>query len=163
YDENDLRLEIELTVSPLPLDASSASQVRLPAEQRRTVMLDPRSLGQLGRARLQRDKTTPKGTRRVSGSGMLTGRLAAPGEQALKIFWDKRNREAGKLGADSPLKPKTRRRLGKAQFNWYPTRDLQDSWPTALFSWGAIIVTVLAVSATFAFKDAYSPGALATP
>ena len=163
YDEKDLRLEVELTVSPLPLDASSASQVRVPAEQRRTVMLDPNRLGQLGRAQLQRDKATPKGTRRLSGSGMLTGRMTALDEQALKIFWDKRKREAGKLGADSPLKPKTRRRLGKAQFNWYPTRDLQFSWPNSLFSWGAIIVTLLAVRATFIFKDAYSPGALSTP
>ena len=84
-------------------------------------------------------------------------------EQALKIFWDKRKREAGKLAADSPLKPRAKRRLGKAQFNSYPTRDLQFSWPTALFSWGVIIVTVLAVSATFIFKDAYSPGPLSSP
>ncbi|MGH9936595.1 MAG: FHA domain-containing protein [Blastocatellia bacterium] len=163
YDEKDLRLDVELTVSPLPLDASSVSQVKLPAEQRRTIMLDPSKLGQLGRAQLQRDKTTPKGTRRLSGSGLLTGRMTGLDEQALKIFWDKRKREAGKLATDSPLKPKARRRLGKAQFNWYPTRDLQFSWPNALFSWGAIIVTVLAVSATFIFKDAYSPGALSTP
>jgi hypothetical protein len=84
-------------------------------------------------------------------------------EQALKIFWDKRKREAGKLAVDSPLKPKAKPRLGKAQFNWYPTRDLQFSWPTALFSWGVIIVAVLSVSATFIFKDAYSPGPLSSP
>ncbi|MGH9768082.1 MAG: FHA domain-containing protein, partial [Blastocatellia bacterium] len=164
YSDNELRLEVELTVSPLPIEVSSQSQVRLPVEQRRTIRLDPRSLGRLGRqAQLQRDKATPKGTRRLQGSGMLTGRLTEQDEQALKIFWDKRKREAGKLGGDTPLKPKTKRRLGKAQFNWYPTRDLQFSWPKALFSWGAIIVTVLAVSATYAFKDAYSPGALSSP
>jgi hypothetical protein len=93
---------------------------------------------------------------------MLTGRLTPQDEQALKIFWDKRKREAGKLATDSPLKPKTKRRLGKAQFNWRPTRDLQFAWPNALFNWGALIVTVLAVGAIFAFKDAYSPGALST-
>ncbi len=164
YVDNDLLLEVEMTVSPLPVEASSASQVRVPVEQRRTIRLDARSLGRLARqAQIQRDKATPKGTRRLPGSGMLTGRLTEQDEQALKIFWDKRKREAGKLAADSPLKPKARRRLGKAQFNWYPTRDLQFSWPKALFSWGVIVVTALAVSATFAFKDAYSPGALSTP
>ena len=164
YDDRDLRLEIEMTVNPLPVEASSASQVILPAEQRKTMLLDPRSMGRLNvQAQLQRDKATPKGTRRLAGTGMLTGRLTPIDEQALKIFWDKRKREAGKLAADSPLKPKAKRRLGKAQFNWYPTRDLQFSWPTALFSWGVIIVTVLAVSATFIFKDAYSPGPLSSP
>ena len=163
YDDKDLRLEVEMTVNPLPVEASSVSQVILPAEQRRTMLLDPSSMGRLNvQARLQRDKATPKGTLRLTGTGMLTGRMTPIDEQALKIFWDKRKREAGKLGADSPLKPKTRRRLGKAQFNWYPTRDLQFSWPTALFSWGAIIVTALAVSATYLFKDAYSPGPLST-
>jgi hypothetical protein len=164
YDDKDLRLEVEMTVNPLPVEASSASQVILPAEQRKTVLLDPRSMGRLNvQAQLQRDKVTPKGTRRLAGTGMLTGRMTPLDEQALKIFWDKRKREAGKLASDSPLKPKAKRRLGKAQFNWYPTRDLQFSWPTALFSWGAIIVTVLAVGATFIFKDAYSPGPLSTP
>ncbi len=164
YDEKDLRLEVELTVSPLPIEASSSSQVVLPQEQRRTIMLDPRSLGRLGiQVQAQRGKATPKGTQRLAGSGMLTGRLTTIDEQALKIFWDKRKREAGKLATDSPLKPKTKRRLGKAQFNWVPTRDLQFSWPNALFSWGALIITVLAVVATFLFKDAYSPGGLSNP
>ena len=164
YEDKDLRLEIEVTVNPLPIEASSASQVVLPVEMRKTILLDRRSLGRMGvQARLQRDKATPKGTRRLAGTGMLTGRMTALDEQALKIFWDKRKREAGKIGADTPLKPKAKRRLGKAQFNWYPTRDLQFSWPSALFSWGAIIVTVLAVSATYIFKDAYSPGPLSSP
>ncbi|MGE0132097.1 MAG: FHA domain-containing protein [Blastocatellales bacterium] len=164
YTDDGLRLKVEMTVNPLPVEASSASQVKLPDEQRRTIRLDTGQLGLLGQlAQLQREKTTPKGTRRLQGTGMLTGRLTVQDEQALKIFWDKRKREAGKLGADSPLKPKTRRRLGKSQFNWYPTRDLQSGWPKALFAWGVIIVTVLAVGAVFAFKDAYSPGALSTP
>lgn len=158
YTDDGLHLQVEMTVNPLPVEASSASQVKLPVEERRTIRLDP---GQL--AKLQREKTTPKGTRRLAGTGMLTGRLAELDEQALKIFWDKRKREAGKLATDSPLKPKTRRRLGKAQFNWSPTRDLQFAWPKALFAWGAIVITVLAVGAVFAFKDAYSPGALSTP
>jgi hypothetical protein len=153
-----------MMINPLPVEASSSSQVQVPAEQRRTMLIDPRSMGRLNvQARLQREKATPKGTRRSAGTGMLSGQLAPADEQALKIFWDKRKREAGKLATDSPLKPKTRPRLGKAQFNWYPTRDLQFSWPVALFSWGVIIVAALAVSATYLFTDAYSPGPLSTP
>jgi pSer/pThr/pTyr-binding forkhead associated (FHA) protein len=163
YADDALQLEIEMSVNPLPVEPSSASQVKLPAEQRRTIRLDPGSLSHMGLlAQHQRDKATPKGTKRLSGTGMLTGRLTQQDEQALKIFWDKRKREAGKLATDSPLKPKEKRRLGKAQFNWYPTRDLQFAWSNAVFSWGILIVTVLAVVATFAFKDAYSPGALST-
>src|SRR5204862_98311 len=101
-------------------------------EQGKTVRLDPNVL-----ARLQREKSTPQGTRRLSGTGLLseklTGLLKPVDDQALKIFWDKRKREAGKLATDSPLKPKVKRRLGKAQFNWTPTRDLQRPWPRALF------------------------------
>ena len=93
---------------------------------------------------------------------MLTGMLKPVDAQALKVFWDKRKREAGKLATDSPLKPKEKKRLGKAQFNWIPTRDLQKNWPRALFGWSVLIVTVLSVVAIFAFKDAYSPGALST-
>jgi hypothetical protein len=94
---------------------------------------------------------------------MLTGKLNPGDAETLKVFWDKRRREAGKLATDSPLKPVSRPRLGKAQFNWSPTRDLQRPWPRSLFLWGVLIVTVLSVAAVFAFKDAYSPGALSTP
>src|SRR5947208_2152268 len=41
---------------------------------------------------------------------------------ALKVFWDKRTRE--KAGRQSPLHPHDPPRLGKARFNWTPTRDL---------------------------------------
>ncbi len=155
YITDGLQLDIELSVKPLPVEATSSGQLQLPAEERRTVRLD---LGQL--AQLQRTKTTPQGTRRLSGTGMLTGRLKPDDALALKIFWEKRRREAGKMATDSPLKPRANRRSGKAQFNWSPTLDLQWPWPRALFVWGALIVTVLAVLATVAFKDAYSPGAL---
>ena len=111
-------------------------------------------------AQLQRDKVTPKGTA-VDGDGD-THRAADPaGRAGVEDLLGQAQARGGKLAADSPLKPKARR-LGKAQFNWYPTRDLQFSWPTALFSWGAIVVTLLAVGATFLFKDAYSPGPLST-
>lgn len=159
YEEDGLRLEVELTVRPLPIEATgSSSQLMLPTDQRKTVQLDLMALAQA-----QRGKTTPKGTRRLTGTGMLTGGLTPQDEQALKIFWDKRKREAGKLATDSPLKPKGRRRLGKAQFNWAPTRDLQSTWTRGLFGWGTLLVTMFSVVSVFAFKEAYSPGALSTP
>ena len=50
YDDKDLRLEVEMTVNPLPVEASSSSQIILPAEQRKTVLLDPRQHGALERS-----------------------------------------------------------------------------------------------------------------
>ncbi|MCI0337201.1 MAG: FHA domain-containing protein [Acidobacteria bacterium] len=158
YISEGLQFDVEMSVKPLPIEASSFSQLQLPIEQRKTIRLD---LSQL--AQLQREKTTPKGTRRLSGTGMLTGIMDPGDAQSLKVFWDKRMREAGKLSTDSPLMPVGKQRLGKAQFNWYPTRDLLRAWPGALFVWAALIVTVLALGATFAFTDAYSPGPISTP
>ena len=155
YVTGGLQINVEMSVKPLPIEASSSTQMLLPDEERKTIRLDLSRIAQL-----QRDKPTPKGTRRLAGTGMLTGRLNTGDFQALKIFWDKRKREAGKLMVDSPLKPVGERRLGKAQFNWYPTFDLRFPWPRSLFTWGTMIVTVLAVIATIAFKDAYSPGRL---
>lgn len=159
YVADGLMIEVEMSVKPLPVEASSPSPgtglLMVAPDASQTVRLDPGIL-----AKLQRDKTTPQGTRRLSGTGMLTGMLKPVDAQALKIFWDKRKREDGKLATDSPLKPKAKRRLGRAQFNWAPTRDLQRTWPRALFGWATLIVTVLSVAAIFLFKDAYSPGAL---
>lgn len=161
YVADGLMIEVEMTVKPLPVEATSpgvgSGSLQLPPDQGKTVRVDPGILAQL-----QRRKSTPKGTRRLSGTGMLTSVFKPVEAHALKIFWDARKREAGKLATDSPLKPKEKRRLGKAQFNWMPTRDLQRPWPRALFGWATLIVTVLSVVSIFAFKDAYSPGALST-
>ncbi|MDX2044025.1 MAG: FHA domain-containing protein [Acidobacteriota bacterium] len=158
YVSDGLMLDVELSVKPLPVEAASPNPgTGLLSDTGKTVRIEPGVL-----AKLQRDKTTPQGTRRLSGTGMLTGMLKPVDAQALKVFWDKRKREAGKLASDSPLKPKAKTRLGKAQFNWVPTRDLQKNWPRALFGWSVLIVTILSVVAMFAFKDAFSPGALST-
>lgn len=156
YVADGLMIEVEMTVKPLPVEATNAGTGLLQApDQSQTVRIDPGILAQL-----QRAKNTPKGTRRLSGTGMLTGMLKQVDAQALKVFWDKRKREAGKMATDSPLKPRQQRRLGKAQFNWMPTRDLQSSWPRSLFVWSILIVAVLSVTSIFVFKDAFSPGAL---
>jgi hypothetical protein len=153
YANDGLTLEVELSIKPLPIAAAMTGALRSPGEAGKTVMLDRRLLD-------QREKTTPLGTQRSSGAGRFSGIWPTFEEQALGVFWDKRKREAGKLDVESPLRPKVRRRLGKARFYWRPTRDLQQSWPVAVFVWGALIITALAVTAAFIFKDAYSPGAL---
>jgi pSer/pThr/pTyr-binding forkhead associated (FHA) protein len=155
YTEGGLAITVEMSVKPLPVEVLGTKPLEQPGEGGKTVMLSQVALE-------QREKPTPKGTRRLSGTGLLTGMLPALDEQALKVFWDKRKREAGKLAEESPLKPKGGRQLGKAQFNWRPTRDLERPWPFGLFAWAAGLVTVFSVVATFAYKDAYSPGALAS-
>lgn len=85
---------------------------------------------------------------------------AAPiaGNKALDIFWDKRIREAGKMVRPSPLFPRSRRRSGKAQYNWIPTTDLASRWPSSFFIWGSLLIGVLAVLAAFFYTTAYSSG-----
>lgn len=103
------------------------------------------------------------GTRRLHGTGLLTGTLSAQDEEALKVFWDKRKREAGKIAEKTPLRPKGDRRVGKIQFNWRPTRDLRKLWRKSYFIWGAAIVAILSVAALFVYNQVYSPGAISAP
>ncbi len=68
--------------------------------------------------------------------------------QALNVFWEKRKREAGKMQRGSPLRPqKPMRVLGKARFNWTPTRDLVRPWPFSIFVWGFLAVALFSVVA----------------
>jgi pSer/pThr/pTyr-binding forkhead associated (FHA) protein len=78
--------------------------------------------------------------------------------QALNVFWDKRKREAGKMQRVSPLRPqKPMRVLGKARFNWTPTRDLVRPWPFSVFVWGFAAVAVLSVVAAVVYAHTYAP------
>jgi hypothetical protein len=160
YVEGGLKLVIELSVAPLPLDATqagaTATLVPEKLDKDKTVRLDLAAFR-------QRQKTTPRGTRRLSSTGMLTTRLNRNEEMALRVFWDKRKREAGKLIPDSPLIPKERGRLGKAQFNWRPTRDLLRSWRPSLFVWGCILVLGLSAVSLVVYMDAFSPGDISSP
>ena len=90
-------------------------------------------------------------------------RAAASSEVAgaLKVFWEKRTRE--KAGRQSPLHPHNPPRLGKARFNWTPTRDLVRPWPFSVFIWGVIIVGALSVLAAFKYKNAYAPVPISEP
>lgn len=92
-----------------------------------------------------------------------TARAAASSEiaGALKVFWDKRTRE--KAGRQSPLHPHNPPRLGKARFNWTPTRDLVRPWPFSVFVWGIIIVGALTAFAAFRYKNAFAPAPISKP
>lgn len=155
YIDKDLQLSVEVSVSPLPIETGMTQQLSSP-EAGKTVRLDLAALA-------QRIKKTPGGTRRLSGTGLLTGQLPSIDDQALKVFWDKRKREAGKMATESPLKPHAKRRLGKAQFNWRPTFDLQRAWPWQIFVIGGVVVGLLAIVGAVAYTDAYSPGQVSNP
>ena len=78
--------------------------------------------------------------------------------QALNVFWEKRKREAGKMQRVSHIRPqKPMRVLGKARFNWTPTRDLVRPWPFAVFVWGTLLVAALSVVAAYVYAEAYAP------
>src|SRR5688500_967383 len=77
--------------------------------------------------------------------------------QALNVFWEKRKREAGKMQRVSPLRPrKTQHVLGKARFNWTPTRDLVRPWPFSVFVWGAALGALASVAAAYFYSAAFA-------
>jgi hypothetical protein len=77
---------------------------------------------------------------------------------ALDVFWEKRKREAGKVARPSPLRPRAPApKLGKARFNWKPTRDLERPWPFSIFTWGLVVVGLLSIVAAFSYTSAFSP------
>ncbi|MGE0126747.1 MAG: NAD(P)-binding domain-containing protein [Blastocatellales bacterium] len=79
-------------------------------------------------------------------------------EQALKVYWEKRKREAGKVAEKPLLSPRGERKIGKAQFNWVPTLDLKQPWRNSYFIWGGIVVTAFSFIAMVGYSQAYSPG-----
>ncbi|HEU4595188.1 MAG TPA: FHA domain-containing protein [Pyrinomonadaceae bacterium] len=83
---------------------------------------------------------------------------------ALNVFWEKRKREEGKMQRISPLRPRAPSRvLGKARFNWTPTRDLVRPWPFSIFIWATVIVAALAGLAAVAYSSAYTPAPISSP
>ena len=82
---------------------------------------------------------------------------------SLRVFWEKRKREAGKIAVKTPLHPKGGQRIGKIQFNWGPTLDLRAPWRRAWFVWGGAIVVGLSALAMLVWSRAFSPGELSAP
>src|SRR2546425_6986843 len=74
---------------------------------------------------------------------------------ALDLFWGKRSRK--KAGRKSPLHPRRPPRLGKARFNWTPTRDLVRPWPFSVFVWAAVVLGLVAIAAALGESKAYAP------
>lgn len=87
----------------------------------------------------------------------------AGSDAALDVFWQKRKREAGKMARPSPLHPHEQTRIGKARWNWTPTRDLARPWPVSILIWGAIIVGVFSVAAALGYTSAFSPAPVSNP
>ncbi|HEX8457102.1 MAG TPA: FHA domain-containing protein, partial [Pyrinomonadaceae bacterium] len=116
---------------------------------------------------LQAAEQTPAGgddVARATGahsipSAAASGTTGADADEgALDVFWEKRKREAGKVTRPSPLRPRPPApKLGKARFNWKPTRDLERPWPFSIFTWGVVVVGLLSIVAAFSYTSAFSP------
>jgi hypothetical protein len=52
--------------------------------------------------------------------------------------------------------------LGKARFNWTPTRDLVRPWPLSIFAWGFAVVAVFAVVAAIVYAHAFTPAPISS-
>jgi len=77
---------------------------------------------------------------------------------ALGVFWAKRKRHGGSMQGSTALRPqKPMRVLGKARFNWTPTRDLVRPWPLSIFVWGFLAIALFSVVAAVVYAQAYAP------
>jgi hypothetical protein len=158
FPDRTLTLTVEMSVNPMRAEGAGTTMLAPVDQSGKTMMLSPAMM------QAQQQKATPGGTQRLSMTGKLTGLLNKPEEFALKVFWDKRKRDAGKMAEATVLRPNLLRgRVGKARFNWRTSSDLRRPWPVSLFIWGALIVTLVSVASVFAYKNAYSPGPLSTP
>jgi hypothetical protein len=158
FPNNQLALSVEMSVNPLRAEGAGTSMLAPPDASGKTQMLSPAML------QAQAQSPTAKGTQRLAKTGMLTGMLGKPEEEALQVFWDKRKRDAGKMAESTRLRPNLLGgRVGKARFNWRSTSDLRRPWPVSLFVWGTLVVGVLSILGAVVFKNIYSPGPLSTP
>jgi len=94
----------------------------------------------------------------MGGAAFTAASSGDADEGALDVFWEKRKREAGKISRPSLLRPRSpAAKLGKARFNWKPTRDLERPWPFSIFTWGVVVVGLLSLVAAFSYTSAFSP------
>ncbi len=100
---------------------------------------------------------------RLQASKFATGVFAGLDRQALDLFWEKRKREAGKIGEKTSLDPRGDRKVGKAQFNWRPTLDLRKVWRKSYFAWGTVAVVLFSLLSLLVYQDVFSPDDLADP
>jgi hypothetical protein len=158
FPNNILTLSVEMSVNPLRSEGAGTTALAPTDPSGKTMMLSPAML------QAQSQKPSVGGTQRLAGTGLLAGALGKPEEEALKVFWDKRKRDAGKMAEATRLKPNLLKgRVGKARFNWRSTSDLRRPWPVSLFIWGTLVVAVLSIVGALIFKNIYSPGPLSSP
>src|SRR5437868_13401730 len=116
YAGNAVSIAVEIELDSRPVEGRTV-QLQLPAgaaAEEGTILMNVAGAPQ------QRTSAMMLG-----GTGVLQALLPALDEQALDVFWEKRKREAGKIDAKRPLRPKGTTRTGKAQLNWTPTLDLR--------------------------------------
>ncbi|MGA9770536.1 MAG: NAD(P)-binding domain-containing protein [Blastocatellia bacterium] len=158
YEQEGLSIAVEMEMDAHGLEGrTGVMQAPTPADESGAATMKMEKLS------LNIKKYLRGASKKNQGTGMLTGILSAQDEEALKVFWEKRKREAGKIAEKTPLRPKSDRRVGKIQFNWRPTRDLRKLWRKSYFIWGAVIVGVLSVAALAVYNQVYSPGAISAP
>lgn len=161
YEQGALAITVEMEVESHPVEGRTTMLHTGATGLLQSPDMDESQMGTLIMQKITipgHQTVTPGGTRRLEGTGLLTSALQPSDEQALKVFWEKRKREAGKIAVRSPLHPRGGAKVGKIQFNWRPTLDLKKLWRKSYFSWGIIIVVVLALAALFLHDQAYSPG-----
>ena len=117
-------------------------------------------MGNLPMPPQKKGQTIGGSLRQIGGTGFMTSMIPPPDEEALRIFWEKRKREAGKIGIKTPLRPTKARGVGKTQFNWRPTLDLKKLWRKSAFIWGALVVGLSSLVFLIIFMDAFSPQSL---
>src|SRR5262249_45842339 len=151
-----LRITVEMELEGQPLIGRVSQQLPPPSGLGEATVL-------VSIPRLFDKEGKPTGVAKRPGmTGLLTGLLPALDDQALNAFWEKRKREAGKVGEKTRLHPKVGKKSGKAQFNWRPTLDLKNLHKSAYFFWGVIITAGLALAALVIPQIAYSPGGLSS-
>lgn len=152
--DDEVVVEVEANIDAAPLETALGITPESTSDTGKTVLL------KVPGSKPQEVSPTMMTMRLANLTGLLSGGVAGFDDQALKVFWEKRKREAGKLTSESPLQPKGKVRLGKAQFNWRPTLDLRPAWPKAVFVWGAIVVVALSAVAVTFYLKAFSPAGL---
>jgi thioredoxin reductase/pSer/pThr/pTyr-binding forkhead associated (FHA) protein len=154
YVHTALSITVERELEVIPLEVRSSASLKPGLESGDATVMIKLQPGPGGPIPVPDSK-------RSGATGLLTSVMPGIDEQALSVFWDKRKREAGKIDPHTPLHPKGNKKIGKAQFNWYPTLDLKRLWRKSYFSWSIVVIGALAVAAIFHYQPAYSPGDLA--
>jgi thioredoxin reductase len=106
---------------------------------------------------------TRAGVSRVAGTALLTKFLPPADEQALRLFWDKRKREAGKVESEFRLAPQSNQKIGKSQFTWRPSFDLRRLWRKSYIAWGVLVASSFSLLGLIIYPQIYSPGAVSKP